>query len=64
MSFEQWPMSPSNQESFERFPDETNNDLATFLATQFKQLEEHIDAAETRLASRLIDLQSLISKKQ
>lgn len=64
MSFEQWPMVPSDQESIERFPDEINDDLAGLLTKQFKQLEEHIDAAEARLSTRLADLEALLPKKQ
>ena len=63
MSFEQWPMAPSDQESIERFPDGKCDYLAELFIKQFKQLEEHIDAAETRLASRLVDLENLLAKK-
>ena len=56
MSFEQWSPGQGDPGAFERFPKEMNDDLASAIAKGFAQLEEHLDAIESRLIAHLADL--------
>ena len=64
MSIENFTLTPSDPESIEHFPSKISDDLADSIARSFERLEEHIDATEARLASRLANIEARIANKQ